>query len=195
MVGDGQLGRPERRGQVADVRLAALVGGYHGDQPPPAAARAILEPDTPVPRLGSGCCGEARAGSCCTGICRPGLGRLFRRGSLPARGDRRPARRGGAGEPGLRPAPGGRGPARGRTAERVLDVGSGGGIDVLLSARRVGPSGFAYGMDMTDDRLELTRKNAAEAGTRNVEFLISQIEDLPLPAASVDVVSPTGRSC
>lgn len=70
----------------------------------------------------------------------------------------------------------------------MLDVGSGGGIDVLLSARRVGPSRFAYGMDMTDDMLEPTRKNAAEAGTRNVEFLISQIEDLPLPAASVDVM-------
>ena len=75
-----------------------------------------------------------------------------------------------------------------REGERVLDLGSGGGIDVLLSARRVGPSGFAYGVDMTDDMLELARRNAAKAGAANVEFLKGQIEDLPLPDASVDVV-------
>ena len=75
-----------------------------------------------------------------------------------------------------------------REGERVLDLGSGGGIDVLLSARRVGPSGFAYGVDMTDDMLELARRNAARAGARNVEFRKGQIEDLPLPDASVDVV-------
>ena len=68
-----------------------------------------------------------------------------------------------------------------REGERVLDLGSGGGIDVLLSARRVGPSGFAYGVDMTDDMLELARKNAAKAGAANVEFRQGQIEDLPLP--------------
>jgi SAM-dependent methyltransferase len=72
--------------------------------------------------------------------------------------------------------------------ERVLDLGSGGGIDVLLSARRVGPSGFAYGVDMTDDMLALARANAAKAGAGNVEFRQGQIEDLPLPDASVDVV-------
>jgi arsenite methyltransferase len=72
--------------------------------------------------------------------------------------------------------------------ERVLDLGSGGGIDVLLSARRVGPSGFAYGVDMTDEMLTLARANAARAGAGNVEFLKGQIEDLPLPDASVDVV-------
>jgi arsenite methyltransferase len=72
--------------------------------------------------------------------------------------------------------------------ERVLDLGSGGGIDVLLSARRVGPSGFAYGVDMTDDMLQLARQNAAQAGTSNVEFRKGQIEDLPLADASVDVV-------
>jgi arsenite methyltransferase len=70
----------------------------------------------------------------------------------------------------------------------VLDLGSGGGIDVLLSARRVGPSGFAYGVDMTDDMLALARANAEQAGATNVEFLQGQIEDLPLPDASVDVV-------
>jgi arsenite methyltransferase len=72
--------------------------------------------------------------------------------------------------------------------ERVLDLGSGGGIDVLLSARRVGPSGFAYGVDMTDGMLTLARQNAAKAGAANVEFRQGQIEDLPLADASVDVV-------
>lgn len=70
----------------------------------------------------------------------------------------------------------------------VLDLGSGGGIDVLLSARRVGPSGKAYGLDMTDDMLELARRNAREAGATNVEFLKGQIESIPLPDNSVDVI-------
>jgi arsenite methyltransferase len=72
--------------------------------------------------------------------------------------------------------------------ERVLDLGSGGGIDVLLSARRVGPSGFAYGVDMTDEMLTLARANAAKAGAANIEFRKGEIENLPLPDASVDVV-------
>jgi len=72
--------------------------------------------------------------------------------------------------------------------ERVLDLGSGGGIDVLLSARRVGPSGFAYGVDMTDEMLTLARANAAKAGAANVEFRKGEIEALPLPDAAVDVV-------
>jgi arsenite methyltransferase len=75
-----------------------------------------------------------------------------------------------------------------RPGETVLDLGSGGGIDVLLSARRVGPSGFAYGVDMTDDMLTLARANAARAGATNVEFLKGEIEALPLPDASVDVI-------
>jgi SAM-dependent methyltransferase len=72
--------------------------------------------------------------------------------------------------------------------EVVLDLGSGGGIDVLLSARRVGPTGKAYGVDMTDEMLELARCNQAEAGITNAEFLEGSIEDLPLPDESVDVV-------
>jgi arsenite methyltransferase len=72
--------------------------------------------------------------------------------------------------------------------ERVLDLGSGGGIDVLLSARRVGETGFAYGVDMTDEMLELARANQARAGLTNVEFLKGTIENVPLPDASVDVV-------
>jgi arsenite methyltransferase len=72
--------------------------------------------------------------------------------------------------------------------ETVLDLGSGGGIDVLLSARRVGPAGFAYGLDMTDEMLVLARRNAEDAGAQNVEFLKGEIEAIPLPDASVDVV-------
>ncbi len=75
-----------------------------------------------------------------------------------------------------------------KPGEVVLDLGSGGGIDVLLSARRVGPTGFAYGLDMTDEMLALAEKNAAQRGVTNVRFLKGQIEDIPLPDASVDVV-------
>ena len=72
--------------------------------------------------------------------------------------------------------------------ETVLDLGSGGGIDVLLSAKRVGPSGKAYGVDMTDEMLEVARRNQREAGARNVEFLKGTVEAVPLPDDSVDVV-------
>ncbi len=72
--------------------------------------------------------------------------------------------------------------------ERVLDLGSGGGIDVLLSARRVGPAGFVYGVDMTDEMLALARASAAKAGVDNVEFVKGTIEDVPLSDATVDVV-------
>jgi arsenite methyltransferase len=75
-----------------------------------------------------------------------------------------------------------------RPGEKVLDLGSGGGIDVLLSARRVGETGFAYGVDMTDEMLDLARANAARAGVSNVEFLKGTIEDIPLPDGSADVV-------
>ncbi|WP_163508076.1 methyltransferase domain-containing protein [Fodinicola acaciae] len=75
-----------------------------------------------------------------------------------------------------------------REGERVLDLGSGGGIDVLLSARRVGPTGKAYGLDMTDEMLALAVANAARAGASNVEFLKGTIEAIPLPAHTIDVV-------
>jgi SAM-dependent methyltransferase len=75
-----------------------------------------------------------------------------------------------------------------KEGETVLDLGSGGGIDVLLSARRVGPTGKAYGLDMTDEMLALARRNQAEAGVENVEFLKGEIESIPLPDASVDVI-------
>lgn len=72
--------------------------------------------------------------------------------------------------------------------ETVLDLGSGGGIDVLLSARRVGPTGMAYGLDMTDEMLALARENQRKSGLTNVEFLKGEIEAIPLPDASVDVI-------
>ncbi len=72
--------------------------------------------------------------------------------------------------------------------EVVLDLGSGGGIDVLLSARRVGPTGKAYGLDMTDEMLELARENQRQAGVTNVEFLKGEMEEVPLPEGSVDVI-------
>jgi len=75
-----------------------------------------------------------------------------------------------------------------RAGERVLDLGSGGGIDVLLSAKRAGPTGFAYGLDMTDEMLDLARANAVRAGASNVEFVKGHIEDIPLPDTAVDVV-------
>jgi len=75
-----------------------------------------------------------------------------------------------------------------KPGETVLDLGSGGGIDVLLSARRVGPTGKVYGLDMTDAMLDLARENQAKAGVTNVEFLKGTIEAIPLPAASVDVI-------
>ncbi|MDX6451354.1 MAG: arsenite methyltransferase [Gaiellaceae bacterium] len=75
-----------------------------------------------------------------------------------------------------------------REGETVLDLGSGGGIDVILSARRVGPAGHAYGLDMTKEMLELARRNANEAGITNVTFLQGLIEEIPLPDGSVDVV-------
>ncbi|RIK45473.1 MAG: arsenite S-adenosylmethyltransferase [Chloroflexi bacterium] len=75
-----------------------------------------------------------------------------------------------------------------RPGEVVLDLGSGGGIDVLLSARRVGPTGFAYGLDMTDEMLALAERNRVASGVENVTFLRGQIEAIPLPDASVDVI-------
>ena len=75
-----------------------------------------------------------------------------------------------------------------KPGEIVLDLGSGGGIDVLLSAKRVGPTGKAYGLDMTDEMLALARENQKKAAVENVEFLKGEMENIPLPDASVDVI-------
>jgi SAM-dependent methyltransferase len=130
------------------------------------------------------CCGPAEAGSCC-GPAATEVGESFgsglygtdERDELPAEAVLASL---GCGNPVA--------VAELQEGERVLDLGSGGGIDVLLSARRVGPTGRAYGVDMTEEMLTLARGNAVKAGVTNVEFLRGTIEAIPLPAAAVDVV-------
>ena len=128
---------------------------------------------------GSGCgCGT---GTCCEGGASDDFGTslytLEQRGELP---DAAALASLGCGNPTA--------VAELRAGETVLDLGSGGGIDVILTAKRVGPSGLAYGLDMTDEMLALARKNAADAGIQNAVFLKGLIEQIPLPAESVDVV-------
>jgi arsenite methyltransferase len=139
-----------------------------------AAARAVLEPEAGVT---ASCCGAGSAAAEAVGGFSEHLYREEETAGLP---DEAVLASLGCGNP--------LAVADLHEGERVLDLGSGGGIDVLLSARRVGPSGFAYGVDMTDEMLTLARANAAKAGTANVEFLKGEIEALPLPDASVDVV-------
>ena len=147
------------------------------------AARAVMEPSK---NAAGGCCGGPATDSCCgTGSAALDTADCFG-GSLYGEGETD-----GLPEEAVQASLGCGNPlavADLRAGERVLDLGSGGGIDVLLSARRVGPSGFAYGVDMTDDMLALARANAAKAGAANVEFLKGEIEALPLPDAAVDVV-------
>jgi arsenite methyltransferase len=139
------------------------------------AARAVTEGD------GSGCgCGS---GSCCgdgeseEGKFGEALYDAEQRGALPEAATLASL---GCGNPTA--------VAELREGETVLDLGSGGGIDVILSAKRVGPTGTAYGLDMTDEMLALAQRNARDAGVANVHFLKGVIEEIPLPAASVDVV-------
>jgi SAM-dependent methyltransferase len=148
-----------------------------------AAARAVLEPEAGA---AASCCGGPAADSCCgaASAAAEAVGGfsegLYRQGETDGLPEEAVLASLGCGNP--------LAVADLREGERVLDLGSGGGIDVLLSARRVGPSGFAYGVDMTEEMLELARANAARAAAVNVEFRKGQIEDLPLPDASVDVV-------
>jgi len=156
-----------------------------------AAARAVLEPrpgvtaqSVEISATGS-CCGSSATDSCCgAGSAAGAVGGfsedLYREGETDGLPEEAILASLGCGNPIA--------VADLNEGERVLDLGSGGGIDVLLSARRVGPSGFAYGVDMTDDMLQLARQNAAKAGASNVEFLKGEIEALPLPDAAVDVV-------
>jgi arsenite methyltransferase len=128
---------------------------------------------------GSGCgCGS---GACCEGDANEDFGiapyTLEQRGELP---DAAALASLGCGNPTA--------VAELREGETVLDLGSGGGIDVILSAKRIGPAGLAYGLDMTDEMLALARRNAEDAGIRNAVFLKGLIEKIPLPANSVDVV-------
>ena len=119
-----------------------------------------------------GCCGEAGPGAFGAALYHPDL-----KGELPEKAVLASL---GCGNPTA--------VAELRSGEVVLDLGSGGGIDVLLSAKRVGPTGRAYGVDMTEEMLDLARRNAAEAGVTNAHFLKGEIENVPLPDASVDVV-------
>src|ERR1700723_2898347 len=127
---------------------------------------------------GSSCCGATAASSSCG--CDPITSNLYdaaQSGEIPAEAMQASL---GCGNPTAL--------AELNAGETVLDLGSGGGIDVLLSARRVGPTGKAYGLDMTDEMLALARENQRKAGLENVEFLKGEIESIPLPDNSVDVV-------
>jgi len=142
-----------------------------------AAARRVLSGEgAPAECCGSsGCCGGAATASC-----DPISSNLYVAGETDQLPEAAVLASLGCGNPTAL--------AELRQGEIVLDLGSGGGIDVLLSARRVGPSGKAYGLDMTDDMLALARRNAQEAGVTNVEFLRGRIEEIPLPSSSVDVI-------
>jgi arsenite methyltransferase len=147
-----------------------------------AAARAVLEPEDGVT---ASCCGGPADDSCCgPGSAAAAVGgfsdSLYREAETDGLPEEAVLASLGCGNPIA--------VADLHEGERVLDLGSGGGIDVLLSARRVGASGFAYGVDMTDEMLTLARANAAKAGAENVEFRKGEIEDLPLPDEAVDVV-------
>jgi arsenite methyltransferase len=147
-----------------------------------AAARMVLEPEAGVT---ASCCGSPATDSCCgarsaaeaVGGFSEGL---YREGETDGLPEEAVLASLGCGNPIA--------VADLHEGERVLDLGSGGGIDVLLSARRAGPSGFAYGVDMTDEMLALARANAVKAGAGNVEFRKGEIENLPLPEQAVDVV-------
>jgi arsenite methyltransferase len=129
---------------------------------------------------GSGCCGGTSDSGCGCGCDDPITGNLYteeEKASLPSDAVNISL---GCGNPAAL--------ATLSPGEVVLDLGSGGGIDVLLSARRVGPTGYVYGLDMTDEMLAIAEKNKAESGLTNVEFLRGNIEEIPLPDATVDVI-------
>lgn len=155
----------------SDIPLKDIVKEKYGE----AARRAASG-------VANACCGGAAASSCGTGEAAvdPITANLYDAAQTGVLPEQAVAASLGCGNPTAL--------AELRPGEIVLDLGSGGGIDVLLSARRVGETGFAYGVDMTDEMLELARANAAKAGATNVEFLKGTIEDVPLPDASVDVV-------
>lgn len=130
---------------------------------------------------GSVCCGESQSqDGCCTNTNDPITGDLYSETEASEIPESAILASLGCGNPTAL--------AQLNEGETVLDLGSGGGIDVLLSARRVGPTGFAYGLDMTDEMLELAERNRIEAGAENVQFLKGHIEKIPLPDESVDVI-------
>src|SRR5256714_6141666 len=128
-------------------------------------------------KKGAGCCGKGSASTCCSDPITSNLYDAAQTGELPETAVLASL---GCGNPTAL--------AELKAGETVLDLGSGGGIDVLLSARRVGPGGKAYGLDMTDEMLALALENQRKAGVQNVEFLKGEIENIPLPDGSVDVI-------
>ena len=149
---------------MADQDIKAIVKDKYGK----AALRVASE--------GSRCCGSTSS----RGECDPITSNLYAEGEIKDLPAAAAAASLGCGNPTAL--------AELRPGEVVLDLGSGGGIDVLLSARRVGPTGKVYGLDMTDEMLALARENQRKAGIDNVEFLKGEIEDVPLPDNSVDVI-------
>jgi arsenite methyltransferase len=170
-VGD----RPMLDGLVEEVALRERVRARYAELAELAAAGATCGCGQPVDcGCGAGCCGSVDENQ-------PGVAAEFysvdERDALPGTAVLASL---GCGNPTA--------VAELRAGETVLDLGSGGGIDVLLSAKRVGPTGKAYGLDMTEEMLALARRNAAQAGATNVEFLKGHIEQIPLPAETIDVV-------
>jgi arsenite methyltransferase len=152
--------------------LPSLIRDKYG-----AAARRVASAEG-VPAEcceSTGCCGGSAAASC-----DPITSNLYDEGQTAALPEKAVLASLGCGNPTAL--------AELHEGETVLDLGSGGGIDVLLSARRVGPTGKAYGLDMTDEMLDLARENARKAGAQNVQFLKGEIEQIPLPDNSVDVI-------
>ncbi|MBA3630956.1 MAG: arsenite methyltransferase [Actinobacteria bacterium] len=144
-----------------------------------AAAKAVAPDGQEAIDPNAGCCGDS-SGSCC-GDADAGFGNaLYDQGERESLPEEAVLASLGCGNPTA--------VAELREGETVLDLGSGGGIDVLLSARRVGPSGKAYGLDMTDEMLSLALENKRKAGVDNIEFLKGYIEAVPLPTKTVDVV-------
>ena len=160
-----------------DVR--ALVRQRYGE----AALRVMnSEPASccGAPTPDDGCCGSSAEGSCCSSSGDPITANLYSDTEAALIPEAAVLASLGCGNPTALAAL--------NEGETVLDLGSGGGIDVLLSARRVGPTGFAYGLDMTDEMLALAEKNLAESGAQNVKFMKGHIEEIPLPDNSVDVI-------
>jgi arsenite methyltransferase len=161
-TGKNRKGRDQ---QMSETNIREIVKEKYGQ----AALR--------VHEGGSGCCGSAPSS---LGKSDPITSNLYARGETAGIPEEAVRASLGCGNPTAL--------AELRAGETVLDLGSGGGIDVLLSARRVGPTGKAYGLDMTDEMLALARENQRRAGAENVEFLKGEIENIPLPDNSVDVI-------
>src|ERR1700757_2526479 len=155
---------------MAQENIKDVVKSKYGE----AAKRVMQDAADKSEQSGCGCGGEANA------CCDPISSNLYATGELDGLPSKAVAASLGCGNPTAL--------AQLNAGETVLDLGSGGGIDVLLSAKRVGATGKAYGLDMTDDMLALARENQKQAGVTNVEFLKGEIENIPLPDSSVDVI-------